>query len=401
MISGKKIIVAVSGSIAAYKSALLVRLLVKAGAEVRVVMTPAAREFVTPLTLSTLSKHPVLSEFTSGREGLWNNHVELGLWGDALVIAPASANTLAKMASGVCDNLLLVVYFSARCPVLFAPAMDLDMLQHPATQKNIQTVIGFGNRLIKSNYGELASGLVGDGRMAEPEKIVEALSRYFGERAKLSGKKALVTAGPTYEALDPVRFIGNHSTGKMGFAIAEELANQGALVRLIAGPTQLQSTHPNIELTKVVSAEEMYKASMGVFAETDITVLSAAVADYKPVTKADQKIKKTSDQLTIELTKTHDIAAQLGSQKRNGQVMVGFALETENERANALKKLNTKNLDFIVLNSLNDSGAGFGHDTNKISIISKTGEEQKFSLKSKKEVAKDIVDIIVKAVYHD
>ncbi|MCE2956301.1 MAG: bifunctional phosphopantothenoylcysteine decarboxylase/phosphopantothenate--cysteine ligase CoaBC [Bacteroidota bacterium] len=401
MISGKKIIVAVSGSIAAYKSALLVRLLVKAGAEVRVVMTPAAREFVTPLTLSTLSKHPVLSEFTSGSEGLWNNHVELGLWADALVIAPASANTLAKMASGVCDNLLLAVYLSARCPVFFAPAMDLDMLQHPATQKNIQTVIGFGNRLIKSNYGELASGLVGDGRMAEPEEIVEALSRYFGERAKLSGKKALVTAGPTYEALDPVRFIGNHSTGKMGFAIAEELANQGASVRLIAGPTQLQSTHPNIELTKVVSAEEMYKASMGVFAETDITVLSAAVADYKPVNKADQKIKKTSDQLTIELTKTHDIAAQLGSQKRNGQVMVGFALETENERANALKKLNTKNLDFIVLNSLNDAGAGFGHDTNKISIISKTGEEQKFSLKSKKEVAKDIVDIIVKAVCHD
>lgn len=401
MISGKKIIVAVSGSIAAYKSALLVRLLVKAGAEVRVVMTPAARDFVTPLTLSTLSKHPVLSEFTNGSEGLWNNHVELGLWADALVIAPASANTLAKMASGVCDNLLLAVYLSARCPVFFAPAMDLDMLQHPATQKNIQTVIGFGNRLIKSNYGELASGLVGDGRMAEPEEIVEALSRYFGERARLSGKKALVTAGPTYEALDPVRFIGNHSTGKMGFAIAEELANQGALVRLIAGPTQLQSTHPNIELTKVVSAEEMYNASMGVFAETDITVLSAAVADYKPVTRADQKIKKTSDQLTIELTKTHDIAAQLGSQKRNGQVMVGFALETENERANALKKLNTKNLDFIVLNSLNDAGAGFGHDTNKISIISKTGEEQKFSLKSKKEVAKDIVDIIVKAVYHD
>ncbi|MBS1553802.1 MAG: bifunctional phosphopantothenoylcysteine decarboxylase/phosphopantothenate--cysteine ligase CoaBC [Bacteroidetes bacterium] len=401
MISGKKIIVAVSGSIAAYKSALLVRLLVKAGAEVRVVMTPAAKDFVTPLTLSTLSKHPVLSEFTNGSEGLWNNHVELGLWADALVIAPASANTLAKMASGVCDNLLLAVYFSARCPVFFAPAMDLDMLQHPATQKNIQTVIGFGNRLIKSNYGVLASGLVGDGRMAEPEEIVEALSRYFGERAKLSGKKALVTAGPTYEALDPVRFIGNHSTGKMGFAIAEELANQGALVRLIAGPTQLQTTHPNIELTKVVSAEEMCKASMGVFAETDITVLSAAVADYKPVTKADQKIKKTSDQLTIELTKTHDIAAQLGSQKRNGQVMVGFALETENERANALKKLNTKNLDFIVLNSLNDAGAGFGHDTNKISIISKTGEEQKFSLKSKKEVAKDIVDIIVKAVSHD
>ena len=401
MIAGKKIIVAVSGSIAAYKAALLVRLLVKAGAEVRVLMTPAAKDFITPLTLSTLSKNPVLSEFTSGSEGLWNNHVELGMWADALVIAPSSANTIAKMAHGVCDNLLLAVYLSARCPVFFAPAMDLDMLQHAATQRNIQTLTNYGNLLIQSKHGELASGLVGDGRMAEPEEIVESLEIYFGQTKKLSGKTALVTAGPTYEALDPVRFIGNYSSGKMGFAIAEELANQGASVHLITGPTHLQVANPNITLTRVVSAEDMFKASVEVFAQAAITVLSAAVADYRPAVKVDQKIKKTSDQLTIELTKTHDIAAQLGNQKRNGQLIVGFALETENEKANALKKISSKNFDFIVLNSLNDEGAGFAHDTNKISIISKTGHEQKFNLKTKKEVAKDIVDVIVKAVHHD
>ncbi|MFM8911344.1 MAG: bifunctional phosphopantothenoylcysteine decarboxylase/phosphopantothenate--cysteine ligase CoaBC [Flammeovirgaceae bacterium] len=401
MIAGKKIIVAVSGSIAAYKAALLVRLLVKAGAEVRVLMTPAAKDFITPLTLSTLSKNPVLSEFTSGSEGLWNNHVELGMWADALVIAPSSANTIAKMAHGVCDNLLLAVYLSARCPVFFAPAMDLDMLQHAATQRNIQTLTTYGNLLIKSKHGELASGLVGDGRMAEPEEIVESLEIYFGQTKKLSGKTALVTAGPTYEALDPVRFIGNYSSGKMGFAIAEELANQGASVHLITGPTHLQVANPNITLTRVVSAEDMFKASVEVFEQAAITVLSAAVADYRPAVKVDQKNKKSSDQLTIELTKTHDIAAQLSNQKRNGQLIVGFALETENEKANALKKISSKNFDFIVLNSLNDEGAGFAHDTNKISIISKTGHEQKFNLKTKKEVAKDIVDVIVKAVHHD
>lgn len=400
MVTGKKIIVAVSGSIAAYKSALLIRLLIKQGAEVRVVMTAASKEFITPLTLSTLSKNPVVSDFTTGSDGLWNNHVELGLWADALVIAPASAGTIAKMANGSCDNLLLAVYLSARCPVFFAPAMDLDMLQHAATQKNIHTLIEFGNHLIKSNHGELASGLVGDGRMAEAEEIMETLSTYFDQSKKLVGKRALVTAGPTYEALDPVRFIGNYSTGKMGYAIAEELANQGASVQLISGPTQLTTTNPGIGVTKVVSAEEMFNASVTAFGQTDIAVLSAAVADYKPVSKADQKIKKASDHFTIELTKTHDIAAQLGSLKRNGQLIVGFALETENEKANALKKISDKNFDFIVLNSLNDSGAGFGHDTNKVSIINKKGDEQKFSLKSKKEVARDIVEVIVKAIHH-
>jgi phosphopantothenoylcysteine decarboxylase / phosphopantothenate---cysteine ligase len=398
MLTGRKIIVGISASIAAYKSAVLVRLLVKAGAEVKVVMTPAAKDFITPLTLSTLSKNPTLSDFTNGDQGQWNNHVDLGLWADALVIAPASANTLGKMALGLCENLLQAVYLSARCPVFFAPAMDLDMLQHPATQKNIQSLISFGNHLIKTNHGELASGLVGDGRMAEPEEIVESLEKYFSANKKLSGKKALVTAGPTYEALDPVRFIGNNSSGKMGFAIAEELAKQGAEVQLIAGPTHLITEVPGIKLTRVTSAEEMYKASTTVFASADITVLSAAVADYKPLTKADQKIKKTTDTLSIELTKTHDIAAELGKQKRNGQLLVGFALETENEKANALKKIVAKNFDFIVLNSLNDPGAGFSHDTNKISIISKDGQEQKFNLKSKKEVAKDIVDVITDAI---
>jgi phosphopantothenoylcysteine decarboxylase/phosphopantothenate--cysteine ligase len=398
MLAGKKIIVSVSGSIAAYKSALLVRLLVKSGAEVRVIMTTSAKDFITPLTLATLSKNPVLSEFTVGSQGEWNNHVELGLWADAMVVAPASANTLGKMANGLCDNILLAVYLSARCPVFFAPSMDLDMLQHPATKKNIETLIGFGNHFIKTNLGELASGLVGDGRMAEPEEIVQYLADFFSEKKRLTGKKALVTAGPTHEALDPVRFIGNNSSGKMGFAIAEELAREGAEVELISGPTYLTTHVSGIKLTKVVSAEEMYRASSSRFSSADITVLSAAVADYKPTVIADQKIKKTSEHLSIEFTKTHDIASELGKQKQNSQLLVGFALETENEKANALKKIEAKNFDLIVLNSLNDQGAGFSHDTNKISIISKGGAEQKFDLKSKKEVAKDIVEAIVKAI---
>jgi phosphopantothenoylcysteine decarboxylase/phosphopantothenate--cysteine ligase len=371
---------------------------VKSGAEVRVIMTPSAKDFITPLTLATLSKNPVLSEFTVGSQGEWNNHVDLGLWADAMVVAPASANTLGKMANGLCDNILLAVYLSARCPVFFAPAMDLDMLQHPATKKNIETLIGFGNQFIKTNHGELASGLVGDGRMAEPEEIVQYLADFFSEKKKLTGKKALVTAGPTHEALDPVRFIGNNSSGKMGFAIAEELAREGAEVELISGPTYLTTHVSGIKLTKVVSAEEMYRASSSRFSSADITVLSAAVADYKPTLIADQKIKKTSEHLSFELTKTHDIAAELGKQKHNSQLLVGFALETENEKANALKKIEAKNFDLIVLNSLNDQGAGFSHDTNKISIISKGGAEQKFDLKSKKEVAKDIVEAIVKAI---
>ncbi len=394
MLSGKKIILGVTGSIAAYKSAVLTRLLVKAGAEVKVIMTAACHNFITPLTLSTLSKNPVLTQFTTEETGLWNNHVELGLWADVFVIAPASANTLAKMANGICDNLLLAVYLSARCPVFFAPAMDLDMLKHPATQDNISKLKTFGNLLIEPGYGELASGLTGNGRMAEPEEIAEYLQQFF-ESGKLKGKKALVTAGPTHEAIDPVRFIGNNSSGKMGFAIAEELALQGAEVNLISGPTQEKATHPHIKVTKVTSAEEMYEACKSVFASSDITVLSAAVADYRPVTVAGQKIKKTDSDLSLTLTKTHDIALELGKLKTNRQLIVGFALETENEQANAQKKIAAKNFDLIVLNSLNDKGAGFGHDTNKISIINKKNQVKEFSLKSKKEVAADIVNAII------
>jgi phosphopantothenoylcysteine decarboxylase / phosphopantothenate---cysteine ligase len=311
MLSGKKIIVGVSASIAAYKSAMIVRLLVKSGAEVKVVMTPSAKDFITPLTLSTLSKNPALSEFTNDDQGLWNNHVDLGLWADAIVIAPTSANTIAKMANGLSDNLLLAVYLSARCPVFFAPAMDLDMLQHPTTKANIQQLENFGNIQIKAGFGELASGLIGDGRMAEPEEILEFLDRYFVNPTVLAGKKILVTAGPTHEALDPVRFIGNNSSGKMGFAIAEELVAMGAEVELIAGPTHLSPTSARIKLTRVTSALEMYEACVARFETTDIAVLAAAVADYRPLQKAAQKIKKTNNELTIELTKTHDIATEL------------------------------------------------------------------------------------------
>jgi phosphopantothenoylcysteine decarboxylase/phosphopantothenate--cysteine ligase len=398
MLSGKKIIVGVSGSIAAYKSAILIRLFVKAGAEVRVIMTSAAKDFITPLTLSTLSKHPVLSEFTNGDQGLWNNHVELGLWADALVIAPASANTLSKMAHGQCDNLLLATYLSARCPVFFAPAMDLDMLQHPSTQSNIHKLESWGNLQITPTFGELASGLEGNGRMAEPEEIVRFLENHFSASQKLKGKHVLVTAGPTHEAIDPVRFIGNNSSGKMGFAIAEQLALEGANVELIVGPTHLSPATSKVNVTRVTSAQEMYQACIARFAQMDIAVLAAAVADYRPVHTADQKIKKTSDHLVIELTKTHDIAAELGKQKKPQQLMVGFALETENEKANAQKKIVAKNFDLIVLNSLNSPGAGFGHDTNQVVIINKNGQEQNFNLKSKKEVAKDIVNAIVEAL---
>jgi len=394
MLHGKKILLGVTGSIAAYKSAVLTRLLVKAGAEVKVIMTSASHDFITPLTLSTLSKNPVLTHFSKDETGQWNNHVELGLWADALIIAPASANTLAKMANGLCDNLLLAVYLSARCPVFFAPAMDLDMLKHPATSDNINKLKSFGNHLIKSGYGELASGLTGDGRLAEPEEITEQLQRFF-DGGKLKGKKALVTAGPTHEAIDPVRFIGNNSSGKMGFAIAEELALQGAEVILISGPTQEKATHPQINVKKVTSAEEMYEACKHVFASSDITVLSAAVADYRPASVAGQKIKKTDNDLSLTLTKTRDIAAELGKLKTNRQFIVGFALETENEKANAEKKIAAKNFDLIVLNSLNDKGAGFGHDTNKISIINRKNDVKEFSLKSKKEVATDIVKAII------
>lgn len=397
MLSGKRILLGVSGSIAAYKAAILIRLLIKSGAEVKVVMTASAHDFITPLTLSTLSKNPVLTHFTK-EQGEWNNHVELGLWADALVIAPTSANTLAKMANGICDNLLMASYLSARCPVFFAPAMDLDMLQHPSTKQNIDKLIAWGNHLIHPTHGELASGLVGTGRMAEPEEILSSLEQFFANRP-LKGKKALVTAGPTHEAIDPVRFISNHSTGKMGFAIAEQLAEQGATVTLITGPTSLSKELNGIKVIPVNSADEMYEASLAVFKDADISVLSAAVADYKPAQKADQKIKKKDETLTIELVKTKDIAAELGKLKRNGQLIVGFALETENEKAHAEKKLTSKNFDLIVLNSLNDKGAGFGHDTNKITIINSTKKSKEFNLKSKKEVAQDIVTTIIEHMH--
>lgn len=399
MLTGKKILLGVSGSIAAYKSAVLVRLLVKSGAEVKVVMTASAHDFITSLTLSTLSKNPVLTEFVKDESGQWNNHVDLGLWADCMVIAPASANTIAKMANGLCDNLLSAIYLSARCDVFFAPAMDLDMLQHPSTKNNIERLQSYGNRLIEPGYGELASGLTGTGRMAEPEEIVKALENHFSNTEQLKGKKVLVTAGPTHEAIDPVRFIGNHSSGKMGFAIAEALADKGALVNLVTGPTQQHTKHPRITVKSVTSAEEMFTACNLLFPTSDITVLSAAVADYKPVAAATQKIKKKDEELSLTLTKTHDIAASLGKLKHNGQIIVGFALETEQEHANALKKLESKNFDLIVLNSLNDKGAGFGHDTNKITLIDRQQRSKTFDLKSKREVALDIVDAIIEKVH--
>lgn len=399
MLKDKKIILGVCGSIAAYKIAVLTRLLIKSGAEVKIIMTPAARDFITPLTLSTLSKNPVLTDFAKDKTGQWNNHVELGLWADAFVIAPASANTLAKMSYGLCDNLLLAVYLSARCPVFVAPAMDLDMLQHPSTKNNIEKLSGYGNHLIQPTFGELASGLTGNGRMAEPEEILGHLIGFFNSSVKLKGKKVLVTAGPTHEAIDPVRFIGNHSSGKMGFAIAEALANQGAEVNLITGPTHQHTQHPQINVKQVTTAKEMFDACSVYFPSADIAVLSAAVADYRPAVEAKQKIKKKDEGLTMALTKTDDIAASLGKLKHNGQIIVGFALETEEEQANALKKLESKNFDLIVLNSLNDKGAGFGHDTNKITIIDGKKKAKTFELKSKKEVAVDIVQAIIEKIY--
>ena len=398
MLKDKKIILGVCGSIAAYKSAVLTRLLVKEGANVRVIMTPSAKDFITPLTLATLSKNPVLSEFARDKTGQWNNHVELGLWADALVIAPASANTLAKMANGLCDNLLLAVYLSARGPVFIAPAMDLDMLQHPSTQRNLKAVNAAGNHIIDTEFGELASGLTGQGRMAEPETILEQLSTFFYTGQVLSGKKVLVTAGPTHEAIDPVRFISNHSSGKMGFAIAEALANHGADVNLVTGPTQQHTQHPRIRVKHVTSAKEMLDSCSEYFKDSDITVLSAAVADYRPMEAALQKIKKKDETLTLELTRTDDIAATLGKRKQNGQVIVGFALETEEEEGNALKKLQSKNFDLIVLNSLNDRGAGFGHDTNKVTIMDGK-KKSTFELKSKKNVAADIVQAIIEKIH--
>ena len=395
MLKGKKIVLGVTGSIAAYKAAMLLRLLVKEGAEVQVVMTPSAKEFITPLTLSTLSGRPVLSEFFNTTSGAWHSHVELGLWADAMVIAPVTAATLGKMAGGIADNLLVTTYLSMKAPVFVAPAMDLDMYAHPSTQRNIEILKGYGNIVIEAAAGELASHLMGKGRMEEPENIVQALKDFFCESCDLKGRKVLITAGPTYEKIDPVRFIGNYSSGKMGFAIAGECARRGADVTLVAGPVSLPTPHPSINRIDVESANEMYEAAVGEFPSCDVAVLSAAVADYRPAVQANEKIKRTASNMTIELEANKDIAACLGGMKTSSQRLVGFALETNNGEANANDKLAKKNLDFIVLNSLEDKGAGFAHDTNKVTIIDKQGKTE-YPLKSKKDVAKDIVSHISK-----
>ena len=392
MLKGKKILIGITGSIAAYKTPLFVRLLIKEGAEVKVIMTAASRNFVSPLTLSTLSKNNVLTDLSENDS--WANHVMLGRWADIMLIAPLSCNTLAKMANGLCDNLLMAVYLSATCPVVMAPAMDEDMWLHTSTKDNLQKVVSYGNIIIPVESGELASGLTGEGRMAEPETILQWLNNFFLTSQQLKGKKALVTAGPTYEAIDPVRFIGNHSSGKMGVAIAKELANRGAVVTLVLGPSSLMPP-ANIKTVRVRSAKDMLDACIAEFATTDITVMSAAVADYTPVTVADEKIKKQADVFSVELTKTKDILKQLGEMKNDNQLLVGFALETNNEKAYAIKKLEEKNADMIVLNSLNDAGAGFGYDTNKITIFDRTGKEYPFDTKTKQEVAVDIVNTII------
>jgi phosphopantothenoylcysteine decarboxylase / phosphopantothenate---cysteine ligase len=397
MLQGKKILIGVTGSIAAYKSILLVRLLVKAGAEVKVVITPAARDFVSPLTLSTLSKNPVLVDL-AGNDA-WANHVMLGRWADIMLLAPLSCNTLAKIANGQCDNLLLAIYLSATCPVVVAPAMDEDMWHHPSTNININKIKSFGNQVIPVEKGELASGLFGDGRMAEPEAILQYLGNYFSSGDSLKGKRVLVTAGPTYEPLDPVRFIGNHSSGKMGIAIARELRSRGAAVTLVLGPTGFNGDENGITLVKVKTAAEMYQACHDVFEATDIAIMAAAVADYTPVQQASEKIKKQGETLEIVLTKTKDILKSIGEIKKPHQLIVGFALETNNEKEYALGKLHTKNADLIVLNSLNDPGAGFGLDTNKISIFSKDGQEFHFDTKTKQEVARDIVNTIINTMH--
>ena len=399
IVSGKKILLGVTAGIAAYKTANLVRLFIKSGAEVKVIMTPTAKDFVTPLTLSTLSKNPVHSNFydKENENELWNNHVELGMWADYMLIAPATANTLSKMVNGVCDNLLLATYLSAKCPVYFAPAMDLDMYKHPSTVESLKKLQEFGNKMIPATTGELASGLVGEGRMAEPQEIISHLENDILSSLPLSGKKVMITAGPTYEAIDPVRFIGNHSSGKMGFEIANEAAKLGAEVYLISGPSQEQVKQPRIHRVDVLNAEEMYQACHQKFPDVDIAIFSAAVSDYSPKNKASEKIKKQDASLQIELEPTKDILASLGAIKEH-QFVVGFALETNNELTNAVSKLERKNLDAIVLNSLNDQGAGFGSDTNKITFIDKMKHKVSFELKSKSDVATDIMNEILKRI---
>ena len=394
-LAGKKIILGITGSIAAYKAAFFVRLLIKKGADVKVIMTQSATTFISPLTLSTLSKNPVITGIADGDE--WSNHVELGLWADALIIAPATANTLAKMANGICDNILNAVYLSARCPVFIAPGMDLDMWTHPSTQANIQKLISFNNILIEPESGELASGLIGKGRMAEPENILTFLSNFFRkEHLSLAGKTVLITAGPTYEPIDPVRFIGNHSSGKMGKALAEKVVARGGKVKLILGPSKLNIAQAGIEVIRITTALEMLDAAKKHFAQADIAIMAAAVADFRPKRVATEKIKKKAnqDEMNIELVKNPDIAATLGQMKTQNQILIGFALETEQPVANATKKLNKKGFDFIVLNSLKDKGAGFNHDTNQITLVFKGNKTQEFQLKSKLDVADDILDAI-------
>ncbi len=398
-LQGKNIIVGLTGGIAAYKAAILVRLLIKKGARVQVLMTPVAKQFITSLTLATLSKRPVLTEFFNPENGDWNSHVDLGLWADAMIVAPATANTLSKMAHGIADNLLLTTYLSAKCPVFFAPAMDLDMYKHPATLKSLEILRSYGNHIIEAESGELASGLKGKGRMQEPDILVASMADFFEKQQRLSGKTFLVTAGPTYEAIDSVRFIGNYSSGKMGYAIAEELANQGGKVILVSGPTHQKLNHPNIEKTDVVSAREMYEACITKFPETNGAIMNAAVSDFTPVQTHTQKLKrKNKQQIHLELTPTKDIAAKLGELKSDKQFLVGFALETHQEEQHAKQKMLRKNFDMIVLNSLRDKGAGFNYDTNKITIIEKDNKSTKYELKPKKEVAVDIVNHIINLI---
>jgi phosphopantothenoylcysteine decarboxylase/phosphopantothenate--cysteine ligase len=407
VLQGKKILLGVSGGIAAYKTAYLVRLFIKAGAHVQVIMTPASKDFVTPLTLSTLSKNPVYSDFFNTEDdtessiqnnSVWNNHVDLALWADYMIIAPATANTLAKMANGVCDNLLMAIYLSAVCPVYFAPAMDLDMYKHPSTVANFNTLKSFGNIVIPAEIGELASGLSGEGRMAEPENIITFLETDIASKLPLRGKKIMITAGPTYEAIDPVRFIGNHSSGKMGYDIANCAASLGAEVILVSGPTHLTVTQNSIQVERVTSAQEMHDVCHHYFKEVDVMIAAAAVADYRPSTVATQKIKKSDATFTIPLEKTIDILHSLGMSKKE-QFLIGFALETENEIENAKLKIQKKNLDLIVLNSLNDEGAGFGKPTNKITFITNSFEIEALPLQSKEKVAQDILNKVIQHFY--
>lgn len=396
MLKGKKILIGVTGGIAAYKIPLLVRLLKKEGAEVKVVMTPCATDFVTPLTLSTVSQQPVLIEPYNKTDGSWNSHVDWGRWADLFVLAPVTANTMAKMANGIADNLLTTTYLAAKCPVMFAPAMDLDMFNHPTTRRNIETLLSFGHQLIAPQSGELASGLIGTGRMEEPEVIFQIIRDFFFRSRDFSGKKVLISAGPTYERIDPVRFIGNFSTGKMGYALADEAAVRGAEVTLVSGPVSLSANHPSVRVIPVTSAAQMADACFAEAPSSDVIIMAAAVADYTPANPASEKIKKAGEELTVALKKTTDILAELGKRRKAGQFIAGFALETINEKEHAIGKLKNKNADMIVLNSLNDEGAGFGHDTNKVTIFTARGNRTDVPLKSKKEIAGAILDAIVR-----